>query len=76
MGQSAPWSESLTVCDTSQLRAARDLAALRAGAYVGPERVDDIRLVVSELVTNALEHGDGGEVNSPWVFTMERSRWR
>ncbi|MEO3765100.1 ATP-binding protein [Streptomyces sp. B8F3] len=36
---------------------ARDFVAARVGAAVGPDRADDIRVCVSELVTNALVHG-------------------
>lgn len=43
--------------------AARDLvSASLAGAAVGKQTVGDIRLAISELVTNAVVHGNGGPI--------------
>ena len=61
MLESAPWSRHVSVADTAEIRAARNLVADEAVDHVGADRAEDVRLVVSELVTNALEHGDGGD---------------
>jgi anti-sigma regulatory factor (Ser/Thr protein kinase) len=47
---------------TSGLRRARRLAHAAATESLEPDRHDDVELVVSELVTNAIEHGSGGDV--------------
>ena len=47
---------------TAGIAGARATAREAARATLGEERADDVALVVSELVTNALEHGSGGEV--------------
>jgi serine/threonine-protein kinase RsbW len=55
--------DELVVRDVSQLAQARAVvrdAARSAG--LADERVDDAVLAASELVTNALEHGGGGDV--------------
>jgi anti-sigma regulatory factor (Ser/Thr protein kinase) len=41
---------------------ARARGALEGLAGVGPERMRDLRLLVSELVTNAVRHAEGGIV--------------
>jgi serine/threonine-protein kinase RsbW len=41
---------------------ARD-AALALHPVLGPERLEDLRLVLSELVTNAIVHGQGAVVD-------------
>lgn len=52
---------SLTVVDTSEIASARRLAGEVARQTGLPEeRCVDVRLAVSELVTNALEYGAGG----------------
>ena len=61
MCEPEPWTRHVTVDDTAQIRAARNLVAEQAVALVGADRAEDVRLVVSELVTNALEHGEGGD---------------
>ena len=55
------WTRHVSVRDTAQIRSARTLVADEAVELVGADRAEDVRLVVSELVTNALEHGDGGD---------------
>jgi len=55
------WTRHVNVGDTAQIRLARNLVADEAVELVGADRAEDVRLVVSELVTNALEHGDGGD---------------
>jgi len=40
---------------------ARRWAAAVAGDLLGPEQAENLRLIISELVTNALRHGDDGE---------------
>jgi anti-sigma regulatory factor (Ser/Thr protein kinase) len=61
MLEPAPWKRHVGVGGTAEIRAARNLVADQAVGLVGPDRAEDVRLVVSELVTNALEHGDGGD---------------
>jgi anti-sigma regulatory factor (Ser/Thr protein kinase) len=51
------------VLDLSALRMEAERTALCVG--LSPERCDDFRLVVSELVTNGLKHGQG-----PVVVTL------
>ncbi|MFF9221852.1 ATP-binding protein [Streptomyces viridosporus] len=52
--------------DARRVRMARRLAAARL-RYCGLEPlIDDATLIVSELVTNAIQHGDGAQV----TFTM------
>jgi len=50
---------TIVVIDTNGIASARGLAREVASAYLDQERVDDVVLVTSELVTNALEHGTG-----------------
>ncbi|MGW1800759.1 SpoIIE family protein phosphatase [Streptomyces sp. NPDC001984] len=55
-GQVASWT---LPCDRSSVRSARDLTAGQLVAW-GLERLEDAtKLIVSELVTNALRHGSG-----------------
>ncbi|MEM1332946.1 MAG: ATP-binding protein [Actinomycetota bacterium] len=53
---------ALTITDTSGLWLARHRAAQRARYVFDDDRVSDVALVVSELSTNALQHGAGGDV--------------
>lgn len=39
---------------------ARRVVASRFGELLAPETLDDVLLVVSELMTNAVRHGEGG----------------
>lgn len=55
-------TERLVVRGTHELAAARRVARATAASVVGDRRADDVALVTSELVTNALEHGSGGPV--------------
>src|SRR6476661_4099972 len=49
--------------DADAPRAAREAAALMLGRLGGGDgRSEDLALVVSELVTNAVRHGPGGEL--------------
>lgn len=49
--------------DADAPRAARDAAAAMLGRLgCGDARAEDLALVVSELVTNAVLHGSGGEL--------------
>lgn len=59
MAEPAPWSNEVFVADTSEIRAARNLVADQSSPFIGSSRSEDVRLAVSELTTNALEHGDG-----------------
>lgn len=58
-------SELPVVCDTivlegtAELSIARQSVAHAALDVLGGDRTRDVELCVSELVTNALEHGDG-----------------
>ena len=45
--------------DTSAARAARAAATSHLAGKVSPRRLSDVAVVVSELVSNALEHGRG-----------------
>jgi len=45
--------------DTSAPGVARAAAVQNLAGKVGPERLSELSLVISELVTNALEHGRG-----------------
>ncbi|MEM1332084.1 MAG: ATP-binding protein [Actinomycetota bacterium] len=49
--------DAVLLSDTSGLSVARKAAADAGRAVLAPERVPDVELAVSELVTNALEHG-------------------
>jgi serine/threonine-protein kinase RsbW len=56
-------SNELVVRGASQLADARGMVRGAARSLgLDDERVDDAALAVSELVTNALEHGGGGDV--------------
>src|SRR5438477_9450083 len=48
----------------SVIRTARDAAAVIA-SEIPEDRVDDVRLLVSELVTNSIRHG--GLASTDWV---------
>jgi anti-sigma regulatory factor (Ser/Thr protein kinase) len=48
-------------------RIARDLVSGLAGATLRPDQLDTARLLVSELVTNAVRHGDGEITLSAWM---------
>lgn len=61
MAEPASWSSDVSVADTSEIRAARNLVADESAPFVGAARSEDVRLAVSELATNALEHGDGAD---------------
>lgn len=55
--------DNLVVADTSGIIDARQMVRSFAAATLPSERVDDLALVTSELVTNALEHGTGEPVD-------------
>jgi anti-sigma regulatory factor (Ser/Thr protein kinase) len=60
----------------SAASAARN-ALLALEERVEPQTLDDIRLLVSELVTNAVRHGDGpGDAEVELDVTIDRSRMR
>lgn len=61
-GTRAAGGERVLVTGTHDLATARDRARAFAVPLLGSRRADDVALVVSELVTNALEHGAGGTV--------------
>lgn len=50
-------SGSITISRVDELSSARKAVARAASASCSPDRVMDVQLVVSELITNALEHG-------------------
>lgn len=52
----------LVVHAVAEIASARDLVRRATGDHLPPERVDDVVLATSELVSNALEHGTGGDV--------------
>ena len=54
--------ETITLNSTADLRWARQRATERAIPFLGEERGGDVGVVVSELSTNGLEHGQRGEV--------------
>lgn len=55
--------DEMVVEDTSDLAAARRMVRSFAAPALSAERVDDLALVASELVSNALEHGTGAPVD-------------
>jgi anti-sigma regulatory factor (Ser/Thr protein kinase) len=55
--------ERLVANSTADLARFRARARCAACEALGSDRADDVALVVSELVTNALEHGDGPPVD-------------
>lgn len=62
MGPSAPEPFRL-VLDADERAPGRARALVRrVAAHLGEETATDLELVVSELVTNAIMHGPGGEV--------------
>lgn len=63
MGGTVDYRE-FRVSSPRQLARARRRVANAAASILGADSVDDVSLVVSELVTNALEHGDGDAVVS------------
>ena len=52
---------------------ARDAVSKFAGE-VGPERLGDLRLLTSELVTNAVKYGDGGDLKLHMAVRGDRLR--
>ncbi len=63
------WEQSSPPCDGRTWKLPAELGSVRrarresvAHAAGSPVDLDDLALVVSELVTNAVEHGDGGDV--------------
>jgi anti-sigma regulatory factor (Ser/Thr protein kinase) len=57
---------------TSVADVRRELAADLADNGVGPDGVDDVTLVASELVGNAVRHADlspGGDLGIAWTIT-------
>src|SRR5215218_4969348 len=57
-GRSASISAGLPR-DTSAPRVARNLVSAELAAHLPAERLDAVRLAVSELVANAVLHGEG-----------------
>jgi anti-sigma regulatory factor (Ser/Thr protein kinase) len=55
-------SDRIAVSGAHELAAARAVAQTAARAVLGDDRLGDVALATSELVTNALEHGSGGPV--------------
>lgn len=55
--------DGIVVHDSSQLVDARRLVGAFAASQLTVERLHDLALVTSELVTNALEHGTGEPVD-------------
>ena len=57
MNQNMPWShQTRLAADLISASIARDFICLHLGEHDLPHLVDDMRLVVSELATNALRH--------------------
>lgn len=63
--------EHLCVGDTADIGTARRAAQRAAMTALGEERAHDVELVVSELVTNALEYGGDGFIDAD--FTVDES---
>lgn len=52
------------VCDPSSVGSARQFVASQLAANDGPQQlIDDFRLIVSELVTNVIEHGSATTID-------------
>ena len=62
--RSAVDTREFRVSSRRQLARARRRVSDAAAPILGADAVDDVSLVVSELVTNALEHGSGDAVVS------------
>jgi anti-sigma regulatory factor (Ser/Thr protein kinase) len=64
---SEPEDAEVLRVDTSGLTTARELAAVHARRLgLADDRVEDVALVVSELVSNGIEHGDGTSTLRIW----------
>jgi anti-sigma regulatory factor (Ser/Thr protein kinase) len=63
-------------CTPEAAKEARDSVA-RLGDRISPDVLDDVRLLVSELVTNSIRHGDlprSGSINLRAAVTSDRVR--
>ena len=84
MLQNAPEvGERLTISGTAELVRARRAVTRSAEEVLGSPRIPDVELCISELVTNALEHGTDPEVELRWeaegdsfVITVSNSSGR